>query len=55
MQDKYEPRAGPEVDGKVLMDTILKATANGKSAEVKRTTDGRFKVYVVEKHIIPTN
>ena len=35
-----------------LMAAIRKATANGGSAEVKRTTDGHYKVYAVEKHVV---
>ena len=52
-RSKTEPRGIPLAEEEAaVMAAIRKATANGGSAEVKRTTDGHYKVYAVEKHIV---
>lgn len=42
---------GTEAEDAAVMCAIRKITERGGNAEVKRTADGRLKVYAVEKHI----
>lgn len=48
-----EPRASPEQEeDKAVIKAVRQITSKGGSAEVKRTSDGRLKVYSVSKRIV---